>query len=120
MPSRFIEELPKNLIKITDSAYLNKNNFIDEFSQVNNLNEDYLTPGRKRILINNQNKDIDWDLDQDFDFIQESPDSIIGQKVFHQKFGYGKVINFDGEKSDVKFDKSDLKKVFIKYLQFIH
>jgi len=29
MPSRFIEELPKDLIELTDSSYFKKNNFID-------------------------------------------------------------------------------------------
>ena len=50
MPSRFIEELPKNLVNINNSTYLSNNNFIDEFSQIENMDSSLITPGRKRLL----------------------------------------------------------------------
>ena len=34
IPSRFIEELPKDLINIVDSSYLKNNDFVNEFSQI--------------------------------------------------------------------------------------
>ena len=43
-----------------------------------------------------------------------------GAKVFHQKFGYGKILYIDGDMAKVKFDKSSQKQVFIKYLQFMN
>jgi Superfamily I DNA and RNA helicases len=64
-PSRFIEELPKDSINHSDSSYINDNNFINDFTETDYLQDDYISPGRKRLLSNIQNKDIDWDFNQD-------------------------------------------------------
>ena len=39
-----------------------------------------------------------------------------GDKVFHQKFGYGLVINLENENAEVRFEKTSTKKVKIDYL----
>ena len=57
--------------------------------------------------------EINWDFNQDID---ENFQLENGTKVFHQKYGYGKIIKVDGEMANVKFDKSSQKKIFIKYL----
>ena len=67
-----------------------------------------------------QKKEINWDFNQDFDMSDAGNFSIEGARVFHQKYGYGTLLNYDGEKANVKFDKSELKNIFIKYLQFKH
>jgi DNA helicase-2/ATP-dependent DNA helicase PcrA len=41
----------------------------------------------------------------------------IGSRVFHQKFGYGRVIAIDGNKLDVAFDKAGDKKVIDSFVQ---
>ena len=82
-----------------------------------NSDENYISAGRRRLIQNKKNNEVDWDLNQDFNF--EDSFSIEGSRVFHQKYGYGKIINFDGEKAEVNFEKSNNKKIFIKYLQFI-
>jgi DNA helicase II / ATP-dependent DNA helicase PcrA len=38
-------------------------------------------------------------------------DGISGKRVFHQKFGYGKVLNVDGQKLEIAFEKSGVKTV---------
>lgn len=40
---------------------------------------------------------------------EEQKDSMLGKRVFHQKFGYGKVLEVDGEKLKIKFEKADIK-----------
>ena len=42
--------------------------------------------------------------------------SLIGERVFHQKFGYGIVSEQDGEKLTVSFEKAGEKKVLDKYV----
>ena len=42
-----------------------------------------------------------------------------GKKVFHQKYGYGKITNIDGDVAWVIFRDNQQKKVFLKYLQII-
>ena len=115
LPSRFIDELPKNLIDMKDSNYIKDDNFLNNFSSSQEDDFNQITPGRKRIISNYDKDKIEWDFDQDQDienhFIKE------GTKVFHQKYGYGKIIFIDGDKAEVKFNKSSKKKVFIRYLQ---
>ncbi len=41
----------------------------------------------------------------------------MGERVFHQKFGYGHVIAADGNKLEVEFEKSGKKKVIDSFLQ---
>ncbi|MEP3347880.1 MAG: UvrD-helicase domain-containing protein [Litoreibacter sp.] len=40
----------------------------------------------------------------------------VGDRVFHQKFGYGEIMAAEGDKLDVSFDKSGDKKVVGKFL----
>ena len=117
IPSRFIDELPKDLINIADSSYLKNNDFVNEFSQIENIDIN-ISPGRKRLISNVEKKEINWDFNQDYDLSDNQDFSIEGARVFHQKYGYGILLDYDGEKANVKFDKSDLKNIFMKYLQF--
>jgi DNA helicase-2/ATP-dependent DNA helicase PcrA len=39
-----------------------------------------------------------------------------GDRVFHQKFGYGSVTGIEGDKLDVAFDKAGEKKVVARYV----
>ncbi len=40
-----------------------------------------------------------------------------GARVFHQKFGYGKVIAAEAGKLDIEFDKAGRKKVMDSFVQ---
>ena len=42
---------------------------------------------------------------------------LIGDKVFHQKFGYGVIKNIEENNAEVSFSKTDLKKVKIEFLK---
>ena len=122
IPSRFIDELPKDIIDIKDSKYFPDNNFINEFSQINDINLNNISPGRKRLL-SNVDKEYDiiehdeWEFNQDF---QISQDLEKETRVFHQKYGYGKIISIDSDKALVNFNKSAHKKIFLKYLKFMN
>ena len=41
----------------------------------------------------------------------------VGDRVFHQKFGYGEVLTIEGDKLDIEFDKAGSKKVVAQYIQ---
>ena len=41
----------------------------------------------------------------------------MGDRVFHQKFGYGEVLTIEGDKLDIEFDKAGSKKVVAQYIQ---
>ncbi|MCD8562898.1 MAG: UvrD-helicase domain-containing protein [Alphaproteobacteria bacterium] len=40
-----------------------------------------------------------------------------GERVFHDKFGYGKIIHIDGHKLDIAFEKSGSKRVMDSFIQ---
>jgi DNA helicase-2/ATP-dependent DNA helicase PcrA len=40
----------------------------------------------------------------------------IGDRVFHQKFGYGAVAGIEGDKLEVAFDKAGVKKLVAKFV----
>lgn len=40
----------------------------------------------------------------------------MGDRVFHQKFGYGMIAGIDGDKLEIEFDKAGLKKVVAAYV----
>ena len=40
-----------------------------------------------------------------------------GERVFHQKFGYGRIMSVDGNKLEVEFDKAGTKRVINNFVQ---
>ena len=71
--------------------------------------------GRKRIINNKDNDEIDWDINQDISYEFNFKK---GVKVFHQKYGKGIIISTEGDKAYIDFDEFSKKKVFLKYLKF--
>ena len=41
----------------------------------------------------------------------------VGQRVFHQKFGYGRIRSLDGDKLDIDFEKAGFKKVMSSFVE---
>ncbi len=41
----------------------------------------------------------------------------VGQRIFHQKFGYGQIRALDGEKLDINFEKAGAKKVMASFVE---
>ncbi len=50
---------------------------------------------------------------------QGQEDSFFGKRVFHQKFGYGKVVSVDGSKLDINFEKSGAKTVMKNFVALV-
>ncbi|MDC3270377.1 UvrD-helicase domain-containing protein [Alphaproteobacteria bacterium] len=112
-PSRFISELPKEFIEVKDSKFIKENDFLNDFVDINiDVKDDYLTPGRKRLLENKKSQ-IDWDINQDSNYDQDISSN---NNVFHKKYGKGVIINAESDTAEVKFQKFGIKKVYIKYL----
>ena len=85
-PSRFISELPEKNISATNLFF--KYNSNTNSIQVENA-----------LTVNN---------------VEEA--LLIGDKVFHQKFGYGIIKNIEGNNAEVLFSKTNLKKVKTEFL----
>ncbi len=89
IPSRFLSELP------SDNIISNSNtnaNYFGNLDYQNNILEDNNT------------------------FIENKNTILKGDRVFHQKFGYGLIINIENDNAEVKFEKTSIKKVKKDYL----
>ena len=116
LPSRFISELPEDIIEVNDSKYIQENNFLNDFVDENKFSDFTITPGRQRMLKNLKKDEIEWDINQDQQFENEIN---IGSKVYHLKFGKGKIIKIDNDKALIDFENFITKKVYLKFLKII-
>ena len=48
-----------------------------------------------------------------------SKDELIGRRIFHQKFGYGKVLSADGSKLEIDFEKTGTKTVMKNFVEAV-
>lgn len=107
IPSRFIDELSRDHVEIQTTISL--------FSEgqrrgTRGFQEETLT---RRYLAGPRSKK-----PQEEEFSLRSSSGIkLGDRVFHTKFGYGKVVAQSGDKLDVVFDHSGLKKVMMAFLE---
>ncbi len=119
MPSRFIDELPEDHVEVLTPPGLYGGSQpaagIETRAAEANV---YNSPGWKRL----QARQGQYGMAQP----KESRTTVIdatavasftlGERVFHQKFGYGAVTGIEGEKVEVDFDKAGTKKVVAQYL----
>ena len=40
----------------------------------------------------------------------------VGERVFHQKFGYGAITGIEGDKLEIAFEKAGTKKVVARFI----
>jgi len=116
VPSRFIEELPSNNIeKINMGNGLSFRNEPDIFTSQEDRSEIL------RDITNRYNKSSDsGSTAPQFSKVRKESTSgkfTIGSRVFHVKFGYGKVVGISGSQLDVLFEKAGVKKVIESYVE---
>ncbi|WP_282151621.1 ATP-dependent helicase [Ruegeria atlantica] len=119
MPSRFIDELPEDHVEVLTPPGLygggQPTAGIETRAAEANV---YNSPGWRRL----QARQGQYGMSQP----RESRNTVIdatavasftlGERVFHQKFGYGAVIGIEGDKVEVDFEKAGLKKVVSRFL----
>ncbi|WP_209597802.1 UvrD-helicase domain-containing protein [Ruegeria sp. HKCCSP351] len=119
MPSRFIDELPEDHVDVLTPPGLygggHQTAGIETRAAEANV---YNSPGWRRL----QARQGQYGMSQP----RESRNTVIdatalasftlGERVFHQKFGYGAVIGIEGDKVEVDFDKAGIKKVVSRFL----
>ncbi len=111
IPSRFVGELPEEQVERTanmglsqggrsqhwdssgfdGSAYQKPSDYGVEYARPNNLNRQTRT--------------------------EEGEVLSRGDRVFHDKFGYGMIVNIEGHKLDIKFETGGLKRVMDSFVQ---
>ena len=109
LPSRFINELPPAHIEICNkSTNFYGNNYREAYKHqsYDNYNEEN-TYGHNHTYRNS------------FGNVAHRPvyASLMGQKVYHESFGYGKVVAQDGSTVTVCFEHAGIKKLMSNFVQ---
>jgi len=113
VPSRFIEELPENTIH--DERQKMKSSWAAQSANI--------TPrwggggwGQKSWQSGNSKPRAQITLDATAVELPNNSAFRTGQRVFHEKFGYGRVTHIDNDKLDVTFEKAGAKKVLDRFV----
>jgi DNA helicase II / ATP-dependent DNA helicase PcrA len=131
LPSRFIDELPEDHVEVLTPPGLYGGGFgaagmggdfgggarsgiEDRVAEANVYN----SPGWKRLQSRSAQRPISQP--------RETRDTVIdmqavsahtmGERVFHQKFGYGIIIGIEGDKLEIDFEKAGAKKVVARFV----
>jgi DNA helicase-2/ATP-dependent DNA helicase PcrA len=124
LPSRFIDELPLDHVEVLTPPGLYGGAYGAAAPDASGLEEraakadGYNSPGWKRLQARKAQRGLGQpaeagntviDLDAVSSFTQ-------GDRIFHQKFGYGYVMGIEGDKLDIEFEKAGSKNVIAKFV----
>jgi DNA helicase-2/ATP-dependent DNA helicase PcrA len=126
LPSRFIDELPAEHVEVLTAPGLYGGGF-GAAAQVGfgSSLEDrvskadvYNSPGWRRMQDNQSNRPVRQPAEARHMIIDAEAVSpyVLGDRVFHQKFGYGEIMGIEGDKLDVEFDHAGTKKVVARWV----
>ncbi len=126
LPSRFVDELPHEHVDVmAETGYSTQPGADTGFSgSIEDLGErsTYESPGWRRLQANSKRgvAEAPTTIEGSGELLAASggPSAFkIGQRVFHDKFGYGRVKAAEGTKLTVDFEKTGQKKVISTFLQ---
>ena len=126
IPSRFIDEMPVDHVEAkSETGYYDGGPGRESFTaNTDPMASSYSSPGWKRYQANSQTgrRTDPPTINAKAKIISSGGSDKTGKwkagdRVFHDKFGYGTVKKADGEKYSVQFDKAGLKKVVESFLR---
>jgi DNA helicase-2/ATP-dependent DNA helicase PcrA len=142
VPSRFLDELPADNVEITESkggsGWGGSSGYgASRFDNLEAFGSSYSTPGWQRAQANRSRGGFNEagtpyganggsrarraPLTIEGELIAKSTGTTseysLGDRVFHQKFGYGRIVKVDGNKLSIAFDKAGEKKVVDSFIQ---
>ncbi|MGR3794136.1 ATP-dependent helicase [Vannielia sp. SX4] len=131
LPSRFIDELPGEHVEVLTPPGLYGGGYgaaagagMGGGEIRSTLHEDaaradgYNSPGWKRLQARAQVRGVSQPKESRNMVIDAEAVSShsVGERVFHQKFGYGAITGIEGDKLEIAFEKAGLKKVVAKFV----
>jgi DNA helicase-2/ATP-dependent DNA helicase PcrA len=129
LPSRFIDELPPASVDaVSETGYTMQAGGVreaasrlDSYAPGAGFNSAYQSPGWRRAQENkNQRNSKPPMIDGEARLVARSgdPDASygVGDRIFHQKFGYGRVRGVEGNKLTVDFEKAGEKRVIDSFV----
>ena len=129
MASRFIDELPEEHVEVLTASGLYGGGMaaaanpasVGMGSDLHQKAADanvYNSPGWRRLQSRSQQRGVAQPKESRNMVIDMTASSsfTVGDRVFHQKFGYGEVMEIEGDKLVIEFDKAGEKKVVAKFV----
>ena len=125
MPSRFIDELPADHVEVLTPPGLYGGSYGSSVSQGSVLESraaeasTYNSPGWRRMSERRGQHGVSQPREVRNLVIDAEAVSAFeaGVRVFHQKFGYGRIVSVEGDKLTVDFEKAGEKRVLAGYVQ---
>ncbi|WP_300055995.1 ATP-dependent helicase [uncultured Roseobacter sp.] len=126
MPSRFIDELPQEHVEVLTPPGLYgggygaagmqplRSDLAERAAEANVYN----SPGWRRLQERSQQRPVSQPREAKNTVIDMNAVSsfTVGERVFHQKFGYGAIQGIEGDKLEIAFEKAGTKKVVAKFV----
>lgn len=130
LPSRFIDELPEDHVEVltgsggyasgSGQSYDGGASPYGRSSIETRMAEadGYNSPGWKRMQARSGQRGLSQPKESRSQVIDLTATSsfTLGERVFHQKFGYGAIVGIEGDKLEVDFEKAGLKKVVARFV----
>ncbi|WP_435310871.1 ATP-dependent helicase [Primorskyibacter sedentarius] len=125
LPSRFIDELPEEHVEVLTppglygggygAAGMGGSSGIEQRAADANV---YNSPGWRRLQERSAQRPVSQPRETRNTVIDLEAVSRFetGERVFHQKFGYGSIIGIEGDKLEIAFEKAGTKKVVASYI----
>ena len=128
LPSRFIDELPPAHVEVLTPPGLYGGGFgaagmaprSDSTIEARAIKADvYNSPGWKRMQERAGNRPVAQPQEARGIVIDATAVSsfAMGDRAFHDKFGYGTVVGIEGDKLDIAFDKAGIKKIVARFVR---
>ncbi|SCZ64016.1 ATP-dependent helicase [Epibacterium ulvae] len=126
LPSRFVDELPEEHVEVLTPPGLYGGGYGAAAAPVRSTIDDrvaqadgYNSPGWKRMQARAGQRGMGQPKESKSSIIDMQAVSVytLGERVFHQKFGYGAIVGIEGDKLEVDFEKAGLKKVVARFVK---
>jgi DNA helicase II / ATP-dependent DNA helicase PcrA len=138
IPSRFLDELPEAHVEVSEESssyggYGSEAHGASRFDLSDPFANTYNTPGWQRAQKNRQSdgetrgksgyggplnsgpRQIEGELVAKS--VGGTSEYSLGERIFHQKFGYGKITSIDGNKLSIDFEKAGSKRVLDSFVE---
>jgi DNA helicase-2/ATP-dependent DNA helicase PcrA len=121
MPSRFIDELPEAHVEVLTPPGLYGGNYGASAAGIETRAAEanvYNSPGWRRLQARGGERPMTQPREARSPVIDAQAVSAhtVGERVFHQKFGYGAIRGIDGDKLEIEFEKAGVKKVVARFI----
>ncbi|THH39073.1 DNA helicase II [Aliishimia ponticola] len=124
LPSRFIDELPEEHVDVMTPPGLYGGGYGAASPGVSGIEQRvaeanvYNSPGWKRMQSRSSERPVRQPSEARNTVIDLNAVSsfTMGERVFHQKFGYGAIVGIEGDKLEIAFEKAGVKKVVSRFV----